>query len=211
MRVHDGPRSWTERMKDRALCWIVEKIAEQRLLWRLRNETELMPSPSGRPDDRRRDPPRARRASTRSRSPHEVGRSSTACCSWRPAALVLVPGPNVIALLLRFPARRSLSVPPRRQTRAHRDQLVRVCEPAALTLASRPRAWARRARSRGARSGVGAASAASRQVLRADLRSKPRDILAPQKTQEIRSSEEWTCLVVWCGRAAVARGESPRD
>jgi hypothetical protein len=41
-RAHDGPRSWTERMKDRALCWIAEKIAEQRLLWRLRNESELM-------------------------------------------------------------------------------------------------------------------------------------------------------------------------
>jgi hypothetical protein len=41
-RVHDGPRTWTERTKDRALCWIAEKIAEQRLLWRLRNETELM-------------------------------------------------------------------------------------------------------------------------------------------------------------------------
>src|SRR5215207_873152 len=41
-RVHEGPRSWTERMKDRALCWIAEKIAEQRLLWRLRNESTLM-------------------------------------------------------------------------------------------------------------------------------------------------------------------------
>jgi hypothetical protein len=41
-RVHDGPRTWTERMKDHALCWIAEKIAEQRLLWRLRNESKLM-------------------------------------------------------------------------------------------------------------------------------------------------------------------------
>jgi len=40
--VHDGPRTWTERMKDRALCWVAERIAEQRLLWRLRNENELM-------------------------------------------------------------------------------------------------------------------------------------------------------------------------
>ena len=35
-RVHERPPTWTERMKDRALCWIAEKIAEQRLLWRLR-------------------------------------------------------------------------------------------------------------------------------------------------------------------------------
>ena len=40
-RVHEGPRSWTERMKDKSLCWIAEKIAEQRLLWRLRNESDL--------------------------------------------------------------------------------------------------------------------------------------------------------------------------
>ena len=42
MRAHEGPRTWTERMKDRMLCWLAEKIAEQRLLWRLRNESELM-------------------------------------------------------------------------------------------------------------------------------------------------------------------------
>ena len=41
-REYDLPRTWTERMKDRGLCWIAEKIAEQRLLWRLRNESELM-------------------------------------------------------------------------------------------------------------------------------------------------------------------------
>ncbi len=41
-RVHDQPPTWTERMKNRGLCWIAEKIAEQRLLWRLRNESELM-------------------------------------------------------------------------------------------------------------------------------------------------------------------------
>ena len=35
-------RTWNERLKDRALCWIAERIAEQRLLWRLRNESELM-------------------------------------------------------------------------------------------------------------------------------------------------------------------------
>src|SRR5689334_14739678 len=38
-RVYDKPPGWTERMKNRALCWVAEKIAEQRLLWRLRNET----------------------------------------------------------------------------------------------------------------------------------------------------------------------------
>jgi hypothetical protein len=41
-RVHAGPSTWTQRMKDRGLCWIAEKVAEQRLLWRLRNESQLM-------------------------------------------------------------------------------------------------------------------------------------------------------------------------
>jgi hypothetical protein len=40
-RVHEGPRTWSERMKDRAMCWLAEKIAEQRLLWRLRKETAV--------------------------------------------------------------------------------------------------------------------------------------------------------------------------
>src|SRR5918992_2286858 len=45
-RVHEGPRSWTERVKDRSLCWVAEKIAEQRLLWRLRQESEVgLPHP----------------------------------------------------------------------------------------------------------------------------------------------------------------------
>ena len=37
----DAPGSWTERIKDRALCWIAERIAEQRLLWRLRKEADV--------------------------------------------------------------------------------------------------------------------------------------------------------------------------
>src|SRR5688572_12804249 len=39
--VDDGPKTWTERMKDRSMCWLAEKIAEQRLLWRLRKQSEL--------------------------------------------------------------------------------------------------------------------------------------------------------------------------
>src|SRR5687767_3903039 len=35
-----GPRSWSERAKDHMLCWIAERIAEQRLLWRLRKESD---------------------------------------------------------------------------------------------------------------------------------------------------------------------------
>lgn len=34
-------RSSSQRVKDYALCWIAEKIAEQRLLWRLRRESDV--------------------------------------------------------------------------------------------------------------------------------------------------------------------------
>ncbi len=32
---------WNDRMKRRMLCWIAEKVAEQRLLWRLRKEFQV--------------------------------------------------------------------------------------------------------------------------------------------------------------------------
>src|SRR5918992_4693318 len=51
-RVHERPRSWTERLKDRSLCWVAEKIAEQRLLRRLRKESELtLYYPDDMPED----------------------------------------------------------------------------------------------------------------------------------------------------------------
>ena len=101
MRVHDGPRSWSERMKDRALCWIVERIAEQRLLWRLRNETELC---LHHPDDLTTED-----AIRRARA--ELQREADRHMKWviidgvlfvASAALVLVPGPNVIGYYFGF-------------------------------------------------------------------------------------------------------------
>jgi hypothetical protein len=35
------PKSWVGRMQDRALAWVAERIAEQRLLWNLRGETSV--------------------------------------------------------------------------------------------------------------------------------------------------------------------------
>lgn len=35
----DEPRSWVGRIRDRAMAWAAERIAEQRLLWNLRGET----------------------------------------------------------------------------------------------------------------------------------------------------------------------------
>src|SRR5436190_1982237 len=38
--VEEGT-GWQARMKRRMLCWIAEKVAEQRLLWRLRKEYDV--------------------------------------------------------------------------------------------------------------------------------------------------------------------------
>jgi hypothetical protein len=100
-RVHDGPRSWTDRMKDRSLCWIAEKIAEQRLLWRLRKESELT---LHYPDDIQADV-----AMVRARA--ELQREADRHLRWTiidgvifvvSGALALVPGPNVLAYYFGF-------------------------------------------------------------------------------------------------------------
>jgi hypothetical protein len=100
-RVHEGPRSWTERMKDRSLCWIAEKIAEQRLLWRLRKESDLT---LHYPDDLEADD-----ASSRARA--ELQREADRHLKWSiidgtifviSGALALVPGPNVLAYYFGF-------------------------------------------------------------------------------------------------------------
>jgi hypothetical protein len=100
-RVDDGPRSWTERMKDRGLCWIAEKIAEQRLLWRLRNETELT---LHYPDDIAED---AAITTAREDLQREVDRHG----KWividgllfaASGVLFFVPGPNIVAYYFGF-------------------------------------------------------------------------------------------------------------
>jgi len=36
-----GEKSWATRAQERVMAWVAERIAEQRLLWNLRNETEV--------------------------------------------------------------------------------------------------------------------------------------------------------------------------
>ena len=100
-RVDEGPRSWTERMKDRGLCWLAEKIAEQRLLWRLRNVSDLtLYFPDDIPEDI---------AIARARG--ELQREADRHLKWviidgtlfvGSGALFLVPGPNVLAYYFGF-------------------------------------------------------------------------------------------------------------
>ena len=100
-RADEGPRSWTERMKDRALCWIAEKIAEQRLLWRLRNESDVM---LHYPDD-------MSAAEATRLAWADLQREADRHMKWividgllfvASGAFFLVPGPNVIAYYFGF-------------------------------------------------------------------------------------------------------------
>ena len=164
-------------MKDRALCWIAEKIAEQRLLWRLRNEAEALPS---HPDDLTTEDairPRARRASARSRSSYEVGDhrrravrgvGPRSCwCrvrTWSPT----ISGSGWWATICRAAA------PDTRST----EVSGHACASPQLSRLRRRRSCLgrRRARSRGARSRVGPASARICRSSSSGSRStKPRD------------------------------------
>jgi hypothetical protein len=100
-RVDAGPRSWTERLKDRCLCWLAEKIAEQRLLWRLRNVSALTLHFA---DDMTEET-----ATAGARG--ELQREADRHLKWviidgalfvSSGALFLVPGPNVLAYYFGF-------------------------------------------------------------------------------------------------------------
>jgi hypothetical protein len=99
--VHDRPRSWTERLKDRTMCWLAEKIAEQRLLWRLRKESELT---LHYPDD-------MTEATAIAFARAELQREADRHLKWviidgalfvASGAFFLVPGPNLVAYYFGF-------------------------------------------------------------------------------------------------------------
>ncbi len=100
-KVHEGPRPWTERMKDRALCWLAEKIAEQRLLWRLRNQTQVE---FFHPDD-------MEQSKCLGLARAELQREADRHLKWviidgtifvASGVVALVPGPNVLAYYFGF-------------------------------------------------------------------------------------------------------------
>ena len=97
----ERPRSWSERMKDRMLGWIAEKVAEQRLLWRLRNESVVS---LHCPDDMS-----AEQALALAKA--ELQREADRHFKWMiidgvlfvaSGAFFLVPGPNLIAYYFGF-------------------------------------------------------------------------------------------------------------
>ncbi len=98
--VEEG-RGWQERLRRRSLRWIAEKVAEQRLLWRIRKESDVA---LFHPDD-----VTGERALTRARA--MIKREADRHLKWTiidgvlfcaSGIIMLLPGPNPLAYYFGF-------------------------------------------------------------------------------------------------------------
>ena len=103
------PSGFMSRLKARTLRWVSESIAEQRLLWQLRGRVE---AGLVYPDDLRAEQASEilRRSLRRDFERHRFWLVIDGLGLIASAALMLLPGPNLVALLLRLPHRRALPV-----------------------------------------------------------------------------------------------------
>ena len=104
-RRHDQAAStgdgWFHRMKRRAMRWVAESIAEQRLLWNLRRHDEAT---LHHPDDIPADAADAvcRKQLARDFEKHRFWLAIDSVLMVVSAALILVPGPNVLGYFFAF-------------------------------------------------------------------------------------------------------------
>jgi hypothetical protein len=97
----DQSRSLSARLKTRALRWIAETIAEQRLLWNLRGQTDaVLFHPHDLTDPQARQ--LLRRTLTRDWERHRFWLVLDGLCGAASLLLVLIPGPNVIGYYFLF-------------------------------------------------------------------------------------------------------------
>jgi len=93
--------SWSERARNRMLRWIAERVAEQRLLWHLRGQTEArIVAPNDLPADRARDIVRSMLRQDVSR--HGRWLVVVAVAFVASGLIAFLPGPNVVAYYLAF-------------------------------------------------------------------------------------------------------------
>jgi hypothetical protein len=98
---HDEPKGIVGRIKARSLAWIADRIAEQRLLWHLRHQTEVTlhhPTDMGDAECMKI----ARTSLQRDGERHRNWLAIDSVLMVLSAALVLVPGPNVIGYYFAF-------------------------------------------------------------------------------------------------------------
>jgi hypothetical protein len=94
-------KRWTTRLRMRAVRWIAEKVAEQRLLWHLRTEREVRANyPVGLGDERAMSVIRDNLSADFSR--HRWWLAVNTLAGIGSLALVPFPGPNVIGLYFAF-------------------------------------------------------------------------------------------------------------
>jgi hypothetical protein len=94
-------KGWTTRLRVRGTRWLAEKVAEQRLLWRLRTEARVCARyPSGLGKDRAMEVIRGNLSSDFDR--HRWWLAINTLAGIASLALVPFPGPNVIGLYFAF-------------------------------------------------------------------------------------------------------------
>jgi hypothetical protein len=98
---HEEPKGVIGRMKARALAWLADRIAEQRLLWHLRHQTEVTlhhPTDMAEAESRKIALTSLQRDGDR----HRNWLAIDSVLMVLSAALVLVPGPNVVGYYFAF-------------------------------------------------------------------------------------------------------------
>ena len=94
-------KGWTARLRMRAVRWLAEKVAEQRLLWHLRTQREVCARyPSGLDDDRAMAIIRRTLAADFNR--HRWWLAVNALAGAGSLVLMPLPGPNVIGFYFAF-------------------------------------------------------------------------------------------------------------
>lgn len=98
---HLDSAGWTARTRSRLMRWMAEKVAEQRLLWRLRGEQHVSAFyPAGLPADRAMETIRGSLKTDFDR--HRWWLALNSVGGVLSLALVPFPGPNVIGLYFTF-------------------------------------------------------------------------------------------------------------
>jgi hypothetical protein len=99
--MDDEPKGWLGRMQDRMMAWVVERIAEQRLLWNLRGQTAAT---AAHPQDMPFDEVLTliRRALRRDYERHRLWLVVDTLGLIASGAVMMVPGPNLLAYYFTF-------------------------------------------------------------------------------------------------------------
>ena len=100
-RPSDEAKGWLGRVQDRLMSWVVERIAEQRLLWNLRGQSAVV---AVHPDDVSFDDVlmHIKRALQRDFERHRNWLVVDVLGLLVSAALTLIPGPNLLAYYFLF-------------------------------------------------------------------------------------------------------------